>query len=159
MSKAFTREDDALELPPLRPFPSLPPGAKNYITPEGEKHLRAELDRLQLGRSRLADAGDRGQLNSLDQQISRLQQILASVVVVPFAPSGQARFGSSVTVRYPSGEVETFHIVGVNEIDLDHNRISWVSPLARALLGARAGDTVSMNAPNGEQKLEILAAD
>jgi transcription elongation factor GreB len=159
MSKAFTREDDIADLPPVRPLPALPPGVKNYITPEGAEALRAELNRLQEDRSSVAAAKDRPQATHLDQNIARLEQILSTLVVVQPAPSEEVRFGSSVTVKYPSGDVETFRIVGVNEIDLDRNWISWQSPLARALLAAKTGDIVQFKAPSGLQKLQILSVN
>jgi transcription elongation factor GreB len=64
-----------------------------------------------------------------------------------------------VKVKYPSADVETFKIVGINEIDLDKNYISWQSPLAKALMNAKAGDVVTFKAPAGVQKLEILAIE
>jgi transcription elongation factor GreB len=153
MSKAFTREDDANESLPVRPLPTLPPGVKNYITPQGAEKLRAELDQLL---SRRSTAPDRAQI---DQQISRLQQILASIVPAPppaEACRDQVCFGATVTVKYPSGDVENFRIVGINEIDLDRDWISWQSPLARALMNAKVGDSVRFKAPRGEQQLQIL---
>jgi transcription elongation factor GreB len=159
MSKAFTREDDSSENTPLRPLPTLPPGVKNYITPQGAESLRAELARLQENRSRVAASKDRAQASDLDARIARLEQILGSLTIVPLAPAEDVRFGASVTVKYPSGDVETFQIVGINEIDLERNRISWQSPLARALLNAKAGDTVRFKAPAGEQKLQILSVN
>lgn len=157
MSKAFTREDDAAEFAPIRPLPTLPPGVKNYITPRGADNLRAELEKLLTERSIAASAADRAQTSNLDQRMARLQQILATIV--PTAPSpaceGQVCFGAAVTVKYPSGASETYRLVGVNEIDLDRDWISWQSPLARALMNARIGDTVRFKAPTGEQRLEI----
>jgi transcription elongation factor GreB len=159
MSKAFTREDDASELPPARPAVSLPPGVKNYITREGADQLRRECDDLQTRRSQAAAANDRTRLQAFDQRIAECQQILNSVTVVEPTASAdnQARFGAYVRVKYPSGDIETFRVVGVHEIDLARNFISWQSPLARALLNARAGDIVNFKAPAGPQRLEILA--
>lgn len=139
MSKAFTREDDVKELAPIRPLPTLPPGVKNYITPEGEQNLRAELARA-----------------TSKEQAARLEQILSTITVAQITPAAEARFGAIVKVKYPGGEVEDFRIVGINEIDLDRNFISWQSPLAKALTGAKAGDTISFRAPAGPQKLVIL---
>jgi transcription elongation factor GreB len=159
MSKAFTREDDAAEFAPIRPLPTLPAGVKNYITPQGAENLRAELEKLLAARSKAASTGDRAQMSNFDQRVARLQQILASVV--PTAPSpaceGQVCFGASVTVKYPSGDLETFRLVGVNEIDLERDWISWQSPLARALMNAKVGDKVRFKAPTGEQQLEITS--
>ncbi|MBI2949105.1 MAG: GreA/GreB family elongation factor [Verrucomicrobia bacterium] len=164
MSKAFTRESDDLpDLPPVpRPPPPLPPGAKNYLTPEGAARLRAELERLlQVERPRLAalpeDSEAKRQLQMLDQRIRHLQQSLQTAVVVP-PPAGQAdqvRFGATVTVRTQSGEVSCYRIVGIDEIDLDRNWVSWLSPIAKALLNARIGQRVQFKLPSGEEALEI----
>jgi transcription elongation factor GreB len=158
MSKAFTREDDATEITPLRPLPALPPGVKNYITSAGAEALRAELANLEKERS-AALAKERGQTANLDQRIARLEQILSSLTVVEPSPANEVRFGASVAVKYPSGDVETFRIVGINEIDLEQNLISWQSPLARALMNAKLGDVVRFRAPAGEQRLEIVSLD
>src|SRR5688572_20493879 len=139
MSKAFTREDDLREEALIRPLPTLPPGVKNYITPEGEKALRAEL------------SGAKSK-----EQIARLEQILSTIVIAQVTPADDVRFGATVKVKYPSGDIEDFRIVGVNEIDLDRNFISWQSPLAKALTGAKRGDTVDFKAPAGPQKLVVL---
>jgi len=158
MSKAFTREDDLAESAPLRPLPTLPPGAKNYITASGAEALRVELAELEKQRSALATK-DRGQSSSLDQRIARLEQILSSLTVVEPTPADEVRFGASVAVKYPSGDVEIFKIVGIYEIDLDRNYISWQSPLAKALTNAKVGDVVRFRAPAGEQRLEILSIE
>lgn len=154
MSKAFTREDDAAEEAPLRPLPALPPGVKNYITAQGAEGLRVELARVESERAKAAK--DRSQAASLDQRIAQLEQILGSLTVVEPAPAGEVRFGAEVRVKYAAGDVETFRIVGVNEIDLERNFISWQSPLAKALMNAKVGDVVRFKAPAGEQRLEIL---
>lgn len=147
MSKAFTREDDDLPVRPAfeRVRIDLPPGA-NLFTPDGLKNLRAELEQL-------ADSP------SNRPRILELQQKLDGAVVVPPPEplSDRVLFGATVTVRYPDGEETTYRIVGVHEMDLDRNWISLRSPLARALLGARAGEQVRFRAPVGEQVLDILA--
>jgi transcription elongation factor GreB len=159
MSRAFVREDDFKEQTALAPLPTLPPGVKNYITKDGAETLRGEVNRLDAERSRLAGANDRVALGSLDQRIARVEEILRSVTVVEPAAADEVRFGANVTVKYPSGDVEVFRVVGVNEIDLERNFISWQSPLAKALMGARAGDVVKFKAPAGEQRLEVLKVE
>jgi transcription elongation factor GreB len=159
MSRAFVKEDDFTERAPLRPLPTLPPGVKNYITREGADSLRSEAARLEAERTRVAAAKDRAQAADFDQRIARLEQILASVTVVEPAVADDVRFGASVTVKYASGDVETFKIVGVNEIDLERNYISWQSPLAKALMNGKAGEIVTFKAPAGVQRLEILQVE
>lgn len=145
-----------MEVGPALQVQTLPPGVKNYITPEGDRALREEFERLQARRSALATGADRSQVAALDQKIARLAQIISTLVAGPSGGSEEVRFGSGVEVKYPSGDVETFRIVGVNEIDLDRSWISWQSPLARALMGAKAGQVIRWKSPGGEQKLEIL---
>ena len=159
MSRAFVKEDDFAESAPLRPLPTLPPGVKNYITREGAEGLRGELAKLEAQRARVAAAKDRAQASDLDQRISRLGEILGSVTVVELAAAEDVRFGASVTVKYPAGDAERFKIVGINEIDLERNHISWQSPLAKALMNAKAGEVVTFKAPAGVQKLEILRVE
>lgn len=140
----------------MRPLPTLPAGVKNYITREGADGLRAEVVKLDEERSRAAVAKDRVQVSNLDQRIARVEEILRSVTVVEPAAAEEVRFGANVTVKYPSGDVEVFRVVGVNEIDLERNFISWQSPLAKALMNSKAGDIVKFKAPAGEQRLEVL---
>lgn len=165
MSKAFTREsDDFPDLPVVpRPMSSLPPGAKNYLTPDGAQRLREELDHLvQSERPRLTsspDAADaRRLLQLLDRRIACLHQSLQSAEVVPppAAPEDRVRFGATVTVRGGNGSEERYRIVGIDETDLDRGWVSWLSPIAKALLNARLGERVRFRFPAGEQELEIV---
>jgi len=163
VSKAFTREsDDAPESPALPPFRSaLPPGAKNYLTPDGARRLRSELDALMEQRLKLASSSDSPQgkagLQSLDQRIVRLQQSLESAVLTPTPPPPweQVRFGATVTVRNECGEESQYRIVGTDETDVERNWVSWLSPIAKALLNARLGQKVRFTFPDGEAQLEI----
>jgi transcription elongation factor GreB len=166
MSKAFTRESDDLPEQPLalRPSPSVPPGVKNYVTPDGAARLRAELEQLvekdRPAATALPDADEaRRNLQRIDQRIRRLQQSLASAEIVqpPSGPTDQVRFGATVTVREHSGDRVQYRIVGMDETDLDRGWVSWRSPIAKALLNARAGDRVRLQLPAGEEELEILA--
>ena len=148
MSKAFTREDDRPEdEPPKRLASLLPPGAKNYMTPDGAKRLNAELDALVTQKSRALD------------RIHELRRILDSAEIVG-PPSGDldvVRFGATVSVRSsPDGETARYRIVGVDETDIARGWISWVSPVAKALLAAAVGDRVCAALPSGEKELEIL---
>ena len=164
MSKAFTREsDDEPELPRPRPRSLLPLGAKNYLTPQGADRLRAELDRLvQVERPRLAttpeDLDAKRQLQLLEQRIQHLQQSLHSAVVVtpPATPWEQVRFGATVSVRTSLGQSEGYRIVGVDEVDIGQGWVSWISPIAKALLNARIGERVRFKFPSGEAELEIV---
>ena len=165
MSKAFTRESD--DVPdvslPMRPSALLPLGAKNYLTPGGVLRLRAELERL-LGeeRPRLAadpnDSDARRQLQLLDRRIHHVQHALQTATVTePLAVAdGVVHFGATVTVRDRLGMESSYRIVGVDETDLDQNWVSWLSPIAKALLNAKLGQRVRFKLPAGEEELEIL---
>lgn len=152
MSKAFTREDDAEEdfAPQRAP---LPPGTQNYITSEGAAKIQGELDRL-LERKRNLPTEDSNR--SLDGRIQYLQNLIRTFVVVERGDSDVVRFGSEVTVNQ-NGIEERYRIVGVDEIDLERDHISWHSPLARALMAKRVGEVVEFRAPSGMQRLIILA--
>jgi transcription elongation factor GreB len=155
-------------------------GVKNYITPAGLQRLRAEL-RFLLTRERpavtevvawAAGNGDRSEnadyqygkrrLRQIDRRIRFLRKrIDAAAVVDPEAPrTGQALvnafFGATVRYANASGTERVVRIVGVDEIDLDRNYISWLSPLARALTKSGPGDSVVLRAPGGTEHLQVL---
>jgi len=167
MSRAFVREsDDRPELPLARQPSPLPIGAKNYITPGGAARLRQQLERLvEKERPSLLTLGDdpeaKRKLLALDQQIQQIEQSLQSAEVVPPPAEGSAiaRFGATVTVRRSDGEEVCYRIVGVDEIDLDQGSVSWLSPIAKALLNARAGERIRFKFPGGEEELAIVKVE
>ena len=164
MSKAFTRESDdesgAEEIPSFRP--QLPLGTKNYITREGADRLKQRLNDLLEKKQASASVNAAGTALEADQRkiesaIRRLQQILDSVVVAEIpADQDKVAFGATVMVRHGNGEESAYHIVGVEEADPDRGSISWISPLARALLSWRAGDKVRFRSPGGDEELTIM---
>jgi transcription elongation factor GreB len=164
MSKAFTRdENEGPEIPDIIPTTSvLAPGAKNYITPEGAQKLRDELKRMvEITRPELAGAKDdpdaKRQLARLDQRIMQVEESLQSAEIVsPPIDTDVVRFGASVTVRAPDKTETTYRIVGVDETDLENNRVSWMSPIAKALLNRRRGEQIRFKFPSGEETLEII---
>ena len=167
MSKAFTKEDDAGEVLVPRPVSPLPPGARNHLTAAGARRLREELARLEAERpallARVAEPGMRGadakeRLQHLEQRAAYLQQSLqsAEIAVVPPAPHDVVRFGATVTVRDARGSETVYRIVGVDETDVDRNEVSWLSPIARALLNARLGQRVPFRFPAGATHLEVV---
>ena len=163
MSKAFTRESDdsgAQEIPSFRP--KLPPGTRNFITAEGAAALKHRLKNLLEQKQGLTansnEPAAEAELRKLESAIRNLQRILDSVVVAEIpADLEKIAFGATVLVRHANGEEEAYRIVGVEESDPDHHSISWISPLARALLSRRAGDKVRFRAPAGEEELIILS--
>ena len=152
-----------------------PPPAKNYISPGGYARLKAELKQLVEAErpefvrtvSWAAKNGDRSEngdylygkkrLREIDRRVRFLIKRLETAEVVDSAgrDSDQVFFGASVRLKSASGE-RTVVIVGVDEVDPAAGRVSWISPVARALLKARAGDTVSVHTPAGLEQLEIL---
>ncbi len=182
MNKAFTRESDTDDDDDdVDAAPPLPAGARNYMTPGGFVRLSAELDRLaQKERPQLvaivswaAGNGDRSEngdyiygkkrLREIDRRIRFLVRRLdLAEVVDPLARrddegADQVFFGATVTVRNARGEGRTVSIVGIDEIDTERGYISWVSPMARALLKAREGDAVTLRTPGGIEELEVVA--
>jgi len=164
MSKAFTREEsDGQALPEIAPLPSaLPPGARNLMTPDGADRLRAELVRLiESERPGLAadksDPDAKRRLALLDQRILQLQQSLESAEVISPPPGGakSVTFGATVKIRSDEGD-EVFRIVGVDETDQERGRISYLSPVARALMNARVGERVQFKYPCGGETVKIL---
>jgi transcription elongation factor GreB len=150
---------------------------KNYITPGGYRRLKEELTRLwKVERPSMvatvawaAGNGDRSEngdyiygkrrLREIDRRIRYLSKSLDQAVVVDNSGKTQQRvhFGATVTILYGSGDEREVTIVGVDELDFGDARISWRSPLARALLTAKVGDTVTLRAPRGPDRLEIIA--
>ena len=150
---------------------------KNYITPGGRRRLQEELARLwKVERPPVvatvawaAGNGDRSEnadyiygkrrLREIDRRIRYLSKTLDRVTVVDNAGSTheRVRFGATVTILGESGGRREVTIVGVDELDAGDVRVSWQSPLAKALLTARVGDTVTVRAPRGPERLEILS--
>ena len=177
MSKAFVRESDEDE-EELSSSLSLPSGTKNYITPAGHKRLKDELEHL-VKRERphiveivswAASNGDRSEngdyiygkrrLREIDRRIRFLTKRLEIAEVVDPLRQGnndQIFFGACITVADASGAESTYTIVGVDETDATSGRISWISPLARAVIKAREGDTIRFQSPLGFRELDIVS--
>jgi transcription elongation factor GreB len=181
MSKAFTREAepaDDLEEELIDTLSSLPAGSRNYITPGGHARLLDEFQWL-MNKERphvtatvswAASNGDRSEnadyiygkkrLREIDRRIRFLTKRLDMAEIVdPAAPRDDETrifFGATVTFANEKGEEKTVAIVGVDEIDTSKAYISWISPMARALIKAREGDMVTLHAPGGTEELEIL---
>jgi transcription elongation factor GreB len=172
MSRAFVDEDAASgrgeEVAPLK-LP-LPPGARNYMTPAGAARQAAELRELQLVRRPALSAKAAAEpspgpalraLGECDRRIAYLSRMQALLEVVDPAVqrSDRVRFGATVTVRQsPEGE-RRVRIVGVDEAEPGSGAVSWISPIAKSLMGARVGDTVACELPSGPTRLKVLAID
>ncbi len=180
MNKAFTKESDGdsdddegggVGLPPL------PPGGKNYITPQGYARLHAELlELMDDERPKIVEAvhwaaknGDRSEngdylygkkrLREIDRRIRYLTKRLEIAEVTdPSLHYGedQVFFGATVTYADATGVERTVTILGIDEADSKQQQVSWISPIARALLKAREGDEVRLVTPSGVQEVEVL---
>ena len=180
MNKAFTKESDGDaddaddEVPDL---PPLPAGTRNYLTPAGYQRLREELmSLLDSERPKVVEVvswaaknGDRSEngdylygkkrLREIDRRIRFLTKRLdIAEVADPSVHHGsdQVFFGATVTYATAAGEERTITIKGIDESDSLHGEVSWIAPIARALLKAREGDEVTLVTPAGVEKIEVL---
>ena len=160
MSRAFVKDDN--EDRPSEELPERPVSdAPNYVTPEGMRLLRERVDELAREHARLREAGEafeKPQLASNERDLRYFQSRLESAIVVDVAsePKDEVHFGATVKTEDEQGNTNSFTIVGEDEADVKKHKISWVSPLAKALLGSRVGDTVTWNRPAGSTTLEVL---
>ena len=179
MNKAFVKEseesdeDDA----PAAAAESVPGGTSNYMTPRGHAAIRAEFEQLvKIERPALvqvvswaAGNGDRSEngdyiygkkrLREIDRRIRFLSKRLETAVVVdPAAQENvdQVFFGATVVICDAEGEEACYQIVGIDEANASEGRISWISPLAKALIKAREGDQVRFESPAGWREIDIL---
>ncbi len=181
MNKAFTRESDGDDDDDgVAALPPLPPGGKNYVTPAGYARLRAELmDLLDVERPKIVDVvswaaknGDRSEngdylygkkrLREIDRRIRFLTKRLdIAEVVDPSAHHGgeQVFFGATVTYANEAGDERTVTIKGIDEADSGRGEVSWIAPIARALLKAKVGDEVPLVTPLGVERIEVLQVD
>src|SRR5438132_1521032 len=175
MSKAFVKEDAAEPETPEAAAPAAPAHGKNYITAAGFAHLQSEKKQLlEVERPEVvktvawaAALGDRSEnadyiygkrrLREIDRRVRFLIKRLeaAQIVHASGRDTDQIFFGARVRVRGASGE-RTVTIVGIDETDAAKGQVSWISPIARALIKAREGDTVVLRTPGGAEELEIL---
>lgn len=177
MNKAFTKEIDADDEDELESSPKLPQGVHNYITPGGYARLKTECDELlRIERPKVVEVvhwaasnGDRSEngdyiygkkrLREIDRRIRFLTKRLDLAQIVDPArqlSADQVFFGATVTIADEQGLAHTYQIVGVDETDFGRNRISWVSPLACALLKSHEGDVVRFQSPAGWREVEIV---
>jgi transcription elongation factor GreB len=175
MNKAFIKESEGDE--EELETPELPTGTRNYITPVGHKRLKDELlhlidsERPEVVRtvSWAASNGDRSEngdyiygkkrLREIDRRIRFLTRRLDNAEVVdPAAREATDQVFFGATVRYATGEgrENRIRIVGIDEVDPARGQVSWISPIARALIKAREGDSVTLRTPVGVETLEIL---
>jgi transcription elongation GreA/GreB family factor len=159
MSRAFVKGDDSdlsgEEVPerPVSPFP-------NYVTAEGLNQLRARYDALTARHLELKAAAedfDKPKLTEIDRDLRYFAQRLESAILVDPGkePQDEVHFGATVQAEDAQGKTHRFKIVGEDEADVATGKVSWLSPLAKALIGAKVGDTVKWQRPAGDLDLEI----
>lgn len=162
MSRAFVKESDedlaAGELPE-RPLSA----HANYVTPHGLEQLQARVRELQEQHERLAgqssdDSIAKQKLREIerDQRYFNAQLERAMVVDPAGQPRDEVHFGAAVKIADEEGKEHRFGIVGDDEADVAGGKISWASPLAKAMIGARVGDTVVWRRPAGDAEVEIV---
>ena len=177
MSKAFTKETDGADDADELALPPLPAGGKNYITPAGFARLRSELlDLIDNERPKVVDIvhwaasnGDRSEngdylygkkrLREIDRRIRFLTKRLEIAEIVDpavHAGSDQIFFGATVTYVDDESIERTITIMGIDKADSHESEVSWISPVARALLKARLGDEVQLPTPGGIRNLEVI---
>jgi len=177
MNKAFTKETDTDDDELPDEADPLPRGLKNYITPEGLDRLRDELDHLRrVERPKVVETvswaagnGDRSEngdyiygkkrLREIDRRLRfLLKRIEIAEVVDPARQTNhdQVFFGATVTYADGNDTERTVRIVGVDEARLEENEISWISPVAKALLKAWEGDVVKLRTPTGVEEIEVI---
>jgi len=159
LSRAFVKEDGQREARP-RPSEALPAGTPNLVTPEGHAAFTRALTDARALRRALVAAGDElslARVSDVDDDIGWLEERIASFVVTA-PPAAPERVGFGVWVTIDDGTQERqFRVVGVPEADASEGRISFISPLARALFGARVGDDVLVRLPRGELSFAVVA--
>ena len=177
MSKAFTKETDDDGEDEIEPQAALPAGAKNYMTPKGFQRLKSELQNLlQVERPKIVEMvawaagnGDRSEngdyiygkkrMGEIDRRLRYLSKRLEAAEVVDPAKQKhlkQVFFGATITYADSKGQEKTITVVGIDEADIEKNLVSWISPIARALMKAREGDTVEVRTPGGSETIEVL---
>jgi transcription elongation factor GreB len=179
MSKAFVKGDGDSEGDNEPEVDASVPGGKNYMTPAGAERMRQELRKLRYEErpevtrvvSWAAGNGDRSEngdylygkkrLREIDKRMRFLAKRLESAEIVdPLAIQvDYVQFGATVTIRYEDDTEKRYVIVGIDEVDLTLGRISWMSPLARALMRASVGDVVMFHSPKGQQEVEIISVE
>ena len=160
MSRAFVKDDNEdrpSEELPERPISSEP----NYVTPEGHELLRTKVELLSAEHAQLKQAGedfDKPRLAVVERDLRYFQARLDRAIPVDVSnePSDEVHFGATVKTEDENGNVETCTIVGEDEADAAKGKVSWLSPLAKALIGAKVDDIVTWNRPAGAVNLEVL---
>ncbi len=162
MSRGFVKEDDQEEVPIVPKRAYLPEGVPNFVTTAGMEQLLAEKQMLLNERDNQRGTNEnerRIEVNLINAKLQLLNARIAEARIID--PSGQpldeVRFGATVTLKTASsGKIQVFQIVGVDEADIAKRKISFLSPLAKALINKKAGDKVALRKDRGETVFEVV---
>jgi len=162
VSRGFVKEDDQEEVPivPQRAF--LPDGVPNFVTPAGLEQLLAEKKDLILEKETISTANEnekRIAVNFINAKLQLLESRIndARIIDPEKQPTDEVRFGATVTLNIPAtGRKQIFQIVGVDEADIAKGKISFLSPLAKAMINKKTGEKITLKRDNGEAVFEVV---
>ena len=149
MSRAFTKEDDVGEDLPERPVPAGP----NYLTPRGLALLKQAGKELVARKKKAVEGED---LRPIDRDLRYLEARINSAIVVPPGSGNEVRFGAHVTIEDETGSQKSFQIVGEDEARSTPDTVPWSAPLAYEMFGAKSGDKISWQGPEGVVRYKIV---
>lgn len=161
MSRGFVKEEDQEEAPFIPPRAALPAGVTNYVTPKGLQQLLEEREKLEEERAELQTSSETekrrasavidGKLNLLNERIHS-----ARVLDPKEQPQDEVRFGALVDIRdSKAGQLQKFQIVGVDEANVKQQKISFVAPIVRAIIGKKIGEVAEFQLGNEKKELRI----
>ena len=162
MSRGFVKEDDQEEIPIVPPRAYLPEGVTNFVTPNGMNQLLAEKQMLISEKNNLTNASEtenRIASNYINSKLQLLDTRItgAKIVKLNEQPQNEVRFGAIITFKTESSKnIQTFQIVGVDEADISEGKVSFISPIAKALINKKIGDKVTVRQAGKDNILEII---
>ena len=162
MSRGFVKEDDQEEVPIVPQRAHLPEGITNFVTPAGMNQLLAEKQTLEDEKNILNSASEnekRIEINYLNAKLQLLNNRIAEARIVDLTgqPQNEVRFGATVTLRTEvAGNIQIFQIVGVDEADIPRGKVSFISPIARALINKKTGDKAILKQAGKDSVFEII---
>jgi transcription elongation factor GreB len=162
MSRGFVKEDDQEEVPIVPQRAYLPEGVTNFVTPAGMDQLMAEKQVLENERANLNNASDnekRIELNFINAKLQLLNNRIAEARPVNLneQPKNEIRFGATITLKTETTKnIQTFQIVGVDEADISKGKVSFISPISRALINKKRGDKVILKQAGKDIVYEII---
>lgn len=165
MSRGFVKESDQEEVPIVPPRAELPAGIPNYMTREGLIALQTEKEDLIQQKNNLGPTSESEQRiarNHIDALLQQLESRIASARVVDLSqqPVDEVRFGAKVTLRIDhQKKTRKFQIVGVDEANITKGKISFISPIAKAIIGKKAGERAVLKLPAGEKTFEVVGLE